>query len=246
LATPCAVLSSSAHCAKSFEPIGVQRAIEVVYVGVDLERFADDGTLRHAHRAKLGVGDDTVVVLFMGRFNSLMGLDAIIELIPQLTVASDKLKIVLAGARGDLSPMAVACAEAHPDHVVVANDLPFAMLPALYAAADIVLAPSRDQHACMGVSIKEAMAASRAVIGSDSGGIPEAIDHGTTGLVVALNQDGSVDHQAFAAAILTLAGDREKRTEMGRRARQRAELLFSEQVTAARTMNVMRRCLPRE
>jgi glycosyltransferase involved in cell wall biosynthesis len=124
------------------------------------------------------------------------------------------------------------------------NDVPFDLLPSLYAACDIVLTPSREQHACMGVTIKEAMAASRPVIGSDSGGIPEAIVPNETGLIVPLKADGDIDNETYVEAILSLVRDDQLCLEMGRRARVRAEKLFSEKTTINRVARVFMRSIP--
>jgi glycosyltransferase involved in cell wall biosynthesis len=239
-----AVLSSSEHCARSFKPIGVDRSIQVVYIGVDLQRFDDDGALRRRYRDQLKLSEDIKLLLFVGRFNTEMGLDSLIDIVPSLVQKNSQLKIILAGARGPLCDLALECQKKYPDHLLVMNDVPFDLLPSLYAASDIVLTPSREQHACMGVTIKEAMAASRPVIGSDSGGIPEAIVHGETGLIVPLDADGNVDHETYEEAILALVGDSQRCVEMGRKARLRAAELFSEELTLERVAEVFMRCAP--
>jgi len=242
--SPAAVMSSSEHCARSFESIGVDRSIEVVYIGVDLERFADDGALRQRYRGQLQLTGDTKLLLFVGRFNMEMGLDSLIALAPSLIRRNNQLKLILAGAKGPLCDLALECQKNHPDHVIVMNDVPFDLLPFLYAASDVVLAPSRDQHACMGVAIKEAMAASRPVIGSDSGGIPEAIVHDETGLIVPLDREGDIDRERYEEAILSLVSDRQRCLTMGRSARLRAEELFSEDTTVRRTAEIFISSMP--
>jgi glycosyltransferase involved in cell wall biosynthesis len=240
-----AVMSSSVHCANSFRQVGVNRSIEVIYVGVDLARFNDDGTLRKAYREQLNVDDNVPVLLFMGRFNVEMGLDSLISVIPELINRHGPLlKILLAGAKGPLCEAALKCQLRYPEQVVVTNDVPFGLLPTLYAAADIVLTPSVDQHACMGVTIKEAMAASRPVIGTNSGGIPEAIVHGETGLIVPLAENGDIDRDSYLAAILSLLADSQRLNTMGGKARSRAIELFSEETTVQRAGDVFMRCVP--
>ena len=61
----------------------------------------------------------------------------------------------------------------------------------------------------MGVSIKESMASGRAIVASNSGGIPEAIRHDTDGYVVPL-LDGKIDNKSFAEAIELLLRDQER------------------------------------
>lgn len=243
--SPLAVIASSNHCARSFRKIGINRPIETIYVGVDMDRFADDGRLRRNYRKNLNVNNDVTLLLYMGRFESEMGLDSLIEIMPSLIKAKgNAVKIVFAGASGRLDGLALECQRIYPEHIVIMNNVAFDTQPSLYAAADIVLTPTRMQHACMGVTIKEAMAASRPVIGSDSGGIPEAIVNNITGLIVPLRKDGHIDTSAFEAAIISLVGQSERCLEMGIAARKRAFELFSENTTVRRTASVFMNSIP--
>ena len=243
LAAADARLSSSLHCARSFQELGLHHEIEAVYWGVDLDRFVNDsggGTFRVQH----GVAPTDTMVVFMGRFSEDMGLDAVLEVIPGLLASDSTLKFVLAGSRGPIEEAAASIARDHAGRVVILNNVPFSVQPALYAAADIVLAPTRDQHACMGMSIKEAMAAARPVIGSDAGGIPEAIVDGVTGVLVPLGGDRRIDLRRLVEAIGTLAGDCAIRESMGRAARARAEAIFANEKTVDRIFAVMSAICP--
>ncbi len=62
----------------------------------------------------------------------------------------------------------------------------------------------------LGTSILDAMAASKAVVGTTAGGIPEAVEHGVTGLLVPPHNAG-----ALAEAILRLLKDEPLRRRMG-------------------------------
>jgi glycosyltransferase involved in cell wall biosynthesis len=69
--------------------------------------------------------------------------------------------------------------------------------------------------------IAEAMGAGRAIVAARSGGIPELVDDGVTGLLV---PPGNVER--FVAAILQLTGDAELRRRLGEEGRRRAEAMF--------------------
>ena len=124
------------------------------------------------------------------------------------------------------------------------NNISFDLQPSLYAAADLLLAPSRDKHACMGVSIKEAMAAGIPVIASDSGGIPEAIIHTETGVIVPLQEDGENNLKEFEQAIITLSLDEKKRKKFALNALKRVKDIFSEEETIERTLKVFKKHAP--
>lgn len=223
---PNSVVTSSRHCARSFSTLGISREIEAVYYGVDLERFQVEH-LREPYRAEIGIAPDDVLVVFMGRFSKEMGLDRVLEVAPAVFARQPTVKLLLCGAKGELSERVETFARAHANRARILNDVPFAKQPAIYAAADMVLAPTADQHACMGMSIKEAMAASRPVVGSIAGGIPEAIVAGATGLLVPLDPSKHIDAAGLESAILTLAGDAALRRRMGTAGRRRAEDIFA-------------------
>ena len=72
------------------------------------------------------------------------------------------------------------------------------------------------------MSLVEAAASQLPVVATRVGGMPEIIEEGVTGLLVAAN-----DPVALAEAILTLLRDEGKRRAMGQAARRRAERLFN-------------------
>jgi glycosyltransferase involved in cell wall biosynthesis len=218
----------------SYKTIGVNRDIFVNYVGVNINKMSDDGSKRLKYRQELGINETTKLVVFVGRFNPEMGLDVLIDIIPNILSEFEDVKFLLVGATGELTLSAEKLKDDFKDQVLVFNDVSFDLLPSIYAASDIVLAPSRDQHACMGVSIKEAMASSRPVIGSCSGGIPEAIANNETGLIVNLDENGNISKKQFKEAILNLLNNKKRAIEMGTRGRVRAIELFSEEASVKR------------
>jgi len=74
----------------------------------------------------------------------------------------------------------------------------------------------------LGSALLDAMACGKAIVGTDAGGIPEAVVHGETGLIVPARND-----QALADAIVTLLGDPAARARLGAAGRRRVEEHFS-------------------
>ncbi len=114
-----------------------------MYYGVELQRFQDT-QLRQAYREELGVGQDDILILFMGRFNEEMGLDQILKVAPSLFEKLPCTRLLLVGARGQLAETAKLFSAKYPTRVQVLHDVPFSLQPSIYAASDIVLTPSRD------------------------------------------------------------------------------------------------------
>ena len=88
-------------------------------------------------------------------------------------------------------------------------------MPDLYAAADLVVLPSRVEG--LPSVILEAFAASRAVVATAVGGVAEALRDGEEGRLVPARSP-----EALRAAIVEIASDRELRRAMGERGRRRA------------------------
>jgi starch synthase len=99
----------------------------------------------------------------------------------------------------------------------------------------------------MGIVNLEAMACETAVVATATGGIPEVVEDGVTGLLVPIEQatDGSgtpLDPDAFvadlAAAITAVLDDPSRAATMGKAGRQRAVDHFSWDAIAERTLEV--------
>jgi glycosyltransferase involved in cell wall biosynthesis len=99
---------------------------------------------------------------------------------------------------------------------------------AILAGADVVLVPSLAMEAFGRVAL-EGMAAGRPVIASRSGGLPEVVDDGKTGL---LAEPG--EPEAWRSAIRALLADPELRLRMGHAAVERTRARFSEEGMVSR------------
>lgn len=113
-------------------------------------------------------------------------------------------------ARGDLEARAVELGLA--DRVTFTGRVPD--VGTYLSAADVFLAPAVEAY---GLAALEGMAAGIPVVAVDQGGVPELVDHGSTGLVAA------AEPAAFAEAMTELEADPSRATEMGAAGRRRAE-----------------------
>jgi len=98
-------------------------------------------------------------------------------------------------------------------------------LPALYNAVDLYVGASRRVERLaegFGISLVEASACGLAVVGGRSGGVPDAVREGETGILVE-----SGDPAAVAAGITRLLGDRELRGRMGAAGRRAVETYYN-------------------
>jgi glycosyltransferase involved in cell wall biosynthesis len=87
----------------------------------------------------------------------------------------------------------------------------------------------------LGTSLLDAMALSKPTVASDTGGIPEVVSHGETGLLVPPR-----DAKSLADAIAKLLKDKDRRERMGRAGLERVKRLFSADEMVERTLAVYR------
>lgn len=198
--------SVAAHVA---EWIGVPTArIDVVPNGVEAERFA--GGDRNAARVQLGIGDDRIVVALVGRISEQKGQEEFIRAAAIVRAQFPAALFLIVGSADE--PNRLAAARGLADELGLADSVRFTGhltdMPALYAALDILAAPSRWEG--FGLMLVEAMAAGKPIVASRVGAIPEVCGEETALLVP------PGDPPALAGALLELLADPVRAQAMGR------------------------------
>jgi glycosyltransferase involved in cell wall biosynthesis len=174
---------------------GVPRErIRLIGYGLDHRRFAPPGAERvTATRRQFGL--DRPYLLQVGAIEPRRGVDLAISAVGACRTAMPGLELVLAGE----SRAPVAALDAPPSWVRRLGRVDDAALPALYAGAEAVLAPSRGEG--FDFPVLEALACGAAVVASD---IPVHVEH--FGGAVELFASG--DDEALTAALGRLRDDR--------------------------------------
>jgi glycosyltransferase involved in cell wall biosynthesis len=218
------LLSCSHHCARSFELLGMAPAVRAVHYGVNPTEFTpeiDPSPVKARHK----IEDRDQVVLYVGRLVREMGLHVLLGAVPRL-LGNPRIKVIIAGANGDLRAEAEACATHYPGRVFVVPDVPQSELPRYYATATIAVSPSINERACLGLAVAEAMATARPVVVTNIGGGPELVEHNVNGLLIPPG-----DPVALANAVLDLAGDDARCRQLGQRSLDVAHRGFDRQMT---------------
>src|SRR5712691_3702034 len=203
--------------------------------GVDTQRFVPvPEQQRPAIRRSFGLPEDGPLVVNVGRLVPRKGADVLIEAVARLRSTHPDLTLAVAGAGRDRQRLERLATRRHaPVRFLgrVADD----RLPALYACADVFAAPNRARWGGLeqegfGIVFVEAAACGIPQVAGDSGGAPEAVVHGETGLLV--ERPGIPSE--VASALERLIGDPSERHRLGQQSRRRAVDLFAYDVLAAR------------
>jgi glycosyltransferase involved in cell wall biosynthesis len=221
------IIANSRATAEAFARSGgFQSKVRVVYNGIDSAPFdAVTGLELGRVRAELGVGNAPLVGVF-GRFHPWKGQHVAVEALAAVPEAhAIFVGAALFGEDGYVAAVqnqARALAIGHRIHLLGFRD----DVPRLMRAVDVVLHTSTAPEP-FGRVLVEAMLASRAVVGSRSGGALEIVDDGVTGVLVKPGDPGEA-----ARAVRALLADPSRRAAMGAAGRIRATRDFT--VTAMR------------
>jgi glycosyltransferase involved in cell wall biosynthesis len=187
--------------------------IHVIPFGVDLTRFQI--------REEPGTG--VIVLGFVKWLKPKYGPDVMIEAFAKIHAARPNTKLILAG-RGEMHEQLRRRVDelGLTNRVQILGRVDHDQVPALIRSFDIMVMPSVYESETFGVAAIEASASGVPVVASRVGGVPEAVLHEKTGLLVPPR-----DVDALAAACITLIDDSARRREMGRAGRRFVERYYS-------------------
>ncbi|MGW6426218.1 glycosyltransferase family 4 protein [Nocardia sp. NPDC055029] len=194
---------------------GPRAALEYLPPGVDPAEFRPDPAARAELRARYGLGDRPTV-LCLSRLVARKGQDMLIVAMNEVRERVDGAVLVIAGG-GPYETRLRGLAEALgvTDSVVFTGRVPSGELAAHHTIADVFAMPCRTRGAGLdveglGIVFLEASATGVPVVAGSSGGAPETVREGETGLVV---HGRSVEQ--ISDALVELLTDRDKAAAMG-------------------------------
>ena len=223
--------------------------IRVVYNGIDTEQYQPDHGTGVIDR--LGIDLSRPSVVFVGRITRQKGLPYLMRACRDLPPRTQI--ILLAGApdtpeiAAEVEALAVELRAARDERGViwVQEMLPKTEVIQVLTHATVFVCPSIYEP--MGIVNLEAMACETAVVATATGGIPEVVADGETGVLVPIEQvadgTGTPVHPErfvadFAAAMTELIEDPQRAERMGKAGRRRAVEQFSWSRIAEDTMAV--------
>lgn len=207
--------------------------IATVPYGIDTARFRPTPS---GVRETWGAGDATVL-LFVGRMEPRKGIDTLVA--AYATLARRRRDVLLVAAGPDTSSAQRpsqqqwmveqwTAAGIGADRYRLLGPVAHEALPALYTAADVMVAPS--PYEAFGLVYLEAMACGAVPVACRAGGVPEVVEDGVTGVLVPPG-----DAEALALGLDRLIADRAARARLADAARSRVAREFSVAAVVART-----------
>lgn len=229
-----------------YPAISPQR-VKVVYNGIDTEEYKPDPAVDVL--ARYGVDIDRPSVVFVGRITRQKGVEHLVEAALHIDPAA---QIVLCAGAPDTPELGREVAERveraqieRGGVVWIEGMVSTAEKIQLLSHATVFVCPSIYEP--LGIVNLEAMACEAAVVATNTGGIPEVVVEGETGLLVPfdpidLHTRAPRDPHRFARDIAdrvnAVLADPERAAAMGRAGRERVMTCFSWPSIAERTVSL--------
>lgn len=181
--------------------------------GIDVEHFSPQDSTQLRRDLKLV---NKRVIVSVGRLVHRKGQDHLIQSMPEILKSVPNAHILMVGQGPYLMHLEKLVKDLNlVDHVSFIGRIQYAQLPQYICAGDIFAMPSRSRFfglevEGLGIVYLEASACGLPVIAGSSGGAPDAVLDGVTGLVV-----NGEDNQEIAAAAIKLLQDVDESKAIG-------------------------------
>ncbi len=221
-----AVSNFSAKTASARHRIPLQK-FRVVPNSVDINRFNP-----HVNGSKLrnvfGIGDSRMI-LYVGSTRIHKGLPFLMKAFEKVASIIPEVRMVIVGrvSEAERQHLLLGLSANVAGHVIFPGWLNDAMMPEVYAAADIVVLPSLMEG--FGRAMLEAMATGKACVASNVGPLPEVVTDGVTGSLVP-----PADSVALGRALTKLLLDGRQLMRFGMAGRESAERDFASEMISGR------------
>lgn len=228
--------------------------LHVVHNGVDTALWQPQTTVDAL--TTRGIDPDRLTVAFVGRVTRQKGVPYLLKAAAEL---DPSVQLVLCLGAADTPELAAEVdgllhelRRTRDAVFVVEGMVPRDDIMQILSHATVFACPSIYEP--LGIVNLEAMACGTAVVASATGGIPEVVDDGATGMLVPLDQKGDgtgipLDEEQFvadfAAALTEVLSDPEHAARMGANGRTRAQQHFSWDSIANKTVEVYQEVLSR-
>ncbi len=217
------IITNSKAAAQRFSWLKDQNKIVTIYNGLDLKSF-DENKDGSKIKKELSIKDEAIVIGTIAKLQPKKGIHILLNAAPQIIEQFPSVKFLIVG---DAPEAEVSYLEQLKSLIKKLNIEKHVILPGfrndishIMKVIDIFVLPSFSES--FGRVLMEAMAASKPIIASNVGGIPEVVTDGETGILVP-----AAEADVLAEKMNLLLKDKNLREKMGNRGRNRVEELFT-------------------
>ena len=213
--------------------------VKVIYNCIDPDLY-NPNVDRNALRQELNIGMDIALIGFIGRIHPEKGLEYLVRAAKEIIEVVPEVRFLIVG------DTALGKEEYQKRMRDLSAELGLAgkilflgyrkEVVEIIAALDILVLPSLREP--FGLVSLEAMAIKKPVIATNTGGSPEVVIDGKTGLLVPPRDSG-----ALFSAIIRLLKDKELARKMGAAGRERVTSFFSPEFTISRLQEMYNKIL---
>lgn len=202
-----------------------QSRVTVIPDGIQLDKYNPELFDKKSVKKELGFNDFEIIIGMVGRMSPGKGHEILFESARMLMKNEWKNKIkflVVGGAsfgEDDYEKKLLSEAEKLGLKEIMKFTGFQSNTPYYLSAMDILAFPSNEES--FGGTLLEAMAMKLPVVASDSGGVPDIVVNGETGILISRNNP-----DALTKALVQLIENKELRETMGNNGRKRAEQHF--------------------
>ncbi|MEW6685358.1 MAG: glycosyltransferase family 4 protein [Candidatus Edwardsbacteria bacterium] len=195
--------------------------VRVVYNAQEFLKIKED---KDEIRRDLGLDSEDLVLGWAGRIHPEKGLEYLIEAMREILDFAPKVKLLILGDASLGNESYERRLKKLSVHLKVQDRIQFLGfhrdISQIFSTFDIFVLPSLREP--FGLVTLEAMQLGKPVIATNTGGTPEIVVDGETGLLVPPKEA-----KALAQAIISLLKNREFREKMGRQGKERVQRNFS-------------------
>lgn len=196
----------------------VDKEIEVVPTGMELDRFFKENFSKEEilkTKEDLGIKKDDFVILYVGRLAKEKNVELLLEAQAKLIKKNKKCKLMIVGSGPDYENFIEYSRDLGiQKSVVFTNAIPYDQIPIYYQLANLFATASITET--QGLTVLEAMAASKPIICIKDEAFEETVTHNKNGYIFK-------DKEDYIQCITNLIKDKDRLLEMANEARKTAE-----------------------
>ena len=211
--------------------------VHIIPTGIEIDRFyrenLDQNQIKE-RRKELGIKDDEIAILYVGRIASEKSIDFLINNHAEILKKNKKVKLLIIGDGPDLENYEkLAKKNKIDDKVIFTGKVPWTDVPLYYNLSDIFVTASHTET--QGLTVIEAMAASLPVVALNDESFRNTVIDGLTGYLFKNKKE-------YVNRINELVSDNIKRIQMGKQGRINSEA-YSSKYFAERVLHVYKLAL---